>query len=898
MGLLSRGVPVGKRRRAPSVFASILVVAAFALGGAQSARAGDTIEGTVTSAATKAPIEGIEVCAGRFVYEQKCATTAANGSYVVPGPPVPVRVEFNAPAGSGFAAHTYYKGVYLFSQATELTVPVGETISGIDAELQREGRIEGVVTNSSTETPVAGMEVCASPSGDSPEAAQPTCVSTDAGGVYEIPGLAPVQYGVKFKPGALNFLPETVLRRYELSATVTAGVTTSNVDIALPEGGQVEGQVTSAATGLPLADAQACAEGDGPSLETKCADTDANGHYLIDGLETSAYRVSFWPGRPYVPYRYDEGKTVSVKRGETLAGVNGSVLTGATISGRVTSANTGAPLREVEVCLDETVGEATSGICVEPDEAGEYTFTGIRTSTDTVMFDPKQGSGYGYELQYWNHVGVSTESTELHVAVGENVTGIDAALDAQYGIIAGRVLGVPGVHALSDARACAENIDTSQWRCANANAQGEYEITALPSGRYRVEFSAPNYVPELYDGKLTAAEAEPVAVSAGSTTSGIDAELVERASVASSIGGVVSSASAGQPIAGIEVCAYDVEKEEEELFGSCATTDASGKYSISNLPTGEYLVEFSSPSASALDYVTQYYDDTESPQQALVVEVDPGTADIGIDAHLYLGGRIGGRVTSASGGPLENVLVCALASANEAVACAVSDRDGEYAIAGVPAGSYVVGFQDGRAYVVQYYDEQTSFPAAQAVTVTVGDTTSGVDAALQPVAPPPPPEPPLPPQPVAPAPQQSPLADAGPSAPVPVPAPAGPSAPLSVPAQVAPVVTAPQAKIVISGSTAALALSCGDAACKGSVELTSRFPAGRDHAGKPTSRGKTAVLASGSFSLAKGARAVAVLHLTAAGRHRLARAKRHPITVNLVVSVKGGKTIVTAVVVS
>ncbi len=161
--------------------ATLVVLAAVTLwlGFATAALAGepDTIEGTVTRAATKAPIQGVEVCAGRFVYEQKCVSTGVDGTYVVPAPAVPVHVEFNAPSGSGLVSRTFYNGAYTPSQATELTVPVGEVFTGIDEELLPEGRVEGAVTNASTKAPIDGVEVCASPSAAWPE--EPTCVSTN-----------------------------------------------------------------------------------------------------------------------------------------------------------------------------------------------------------------------------------------------------------------------------------------------------------------------------------------------------------------------------------------------------------------------------------------------------------------------------------------------------------------------------------------------------------------------------------------------------------------------------------------------------------------------------------------------------------------------------------------------
>jgi hypothetical protein len=1012
---LSHSLIQAVRPRFVLALSVVVALSAFMLGFAQSALAEpDTIEGAVTSAATKAPIQGVEVCAGRFVYEQKCVSTGASGTYVVPAPAVPVHVEFNAPSGSGLVSRTFYNGAYTPSEATELTVPVGEVFTGIDEELLPEGHIEGVVTNASTKAPIGGIEVCGSPSAAWPE--EPTCTKTNAEGVYEFSGLAPVSYRIKFNPGTLNYLPETPQRYYEQGAQVSAGGTTTNIDAALPEGAQIEGLVKSAASGLPVGGVQACATGFGPALETKCATTDAQGHYLIDGLETSSYYMSFWPQRPYVGQRYEGGKPMWVNQGETLSSINASVLTGTTISGDVISASTGKPMGagEVEVCLSERVKEEfdgmaprenTSGYCIEPNKAGEYQITGVATSTDQIEFHPKPND-YEYENQYWNHVGVSTESTELHTTAGESITGIDGALQAKYGVITGTAIDAVSKAAIGEIWVCALQVDGQQpERCTKTDANGGYIIAGLKSGEYTVEFySYPStrYPVRYYGGERTRSEAQHVKVSAGVTTDEIDAELIEPEATGSHIRGVVSSVSSGQPIAGIEVCAYDAQTEEG-LFGRCATTEAHGEYSIADLSSGEYLVEFSSPSGSGLNYVTQYYNGADSPEKASAVTVGPETVDIGIDARMSEGGRIGGEVTDASTsasiqgisvcaytkqseaqvgacaetgqngqytiaglpageytvefsspstgeldyvrqyfdgqssaktatpvpvtvgetssgvnaamhiggrvtgrartaatGPLANVLVCALRSSTEAAACALSNRNGEYAIAGIPAGSYVIGFDAAKPYEIQYYNDQATYAHAQAVAVTAGADTEGIDATMEyprergsPVPPTPRPAPPLP---LPPPPQESTestekitSSEQG-STPEQVSSPSGAPAPTVTSAGASPVVTVPTSKIVISSGSAQVLLQCGNATCRGSVELIVQVPYIHREGTKAASHREELTLARGSFSFAEAQRATVMLRLTAAGRRLLAHAKRHPVAGVLAITLTSGNT--------
>jgi hypothetical protein len=212
-----------------------------------------------------------------------------------------------------------------------------------------------------------------------------------------------------------------------------------------------------------------------------------------------------------------------------------------------------------------------------------------------------------------------------------------------------------------------------------------------------------------------------------------------------------------------------------------------------------------------------------SAKTATLVPVTIGETSAGINAKLQLGGRISGRVTAAGSGPLSNVLVCALSSPSEAVACALTGRDGEYAIAGVPAGSYVVGFQAAKTYAVQYYDDQATYAAAQIVQVTAGAGTAGIGALVSPPSappsPPPPPNVPQHPQP----PTNSAPSTSSPSTPAPTSTTESGVAAYtgSAPAHAA-LVSLPLATSLISGQTAQVTLTCSGARCAGTAQLSTQ----------------------------------------------------------------------------
>ena len=108
--------------------------------------------------------------------------------------------------------------------------------------------------------------------------------------------------------------------------------------------------------------------------------------------------------------------------------------------------------------------------------------------------------------------------------------------------------------------------------------------------------------------------------------------------------------------------------------------------------------------------------------------------------------------------------------------------------------------------------------------------------------------------------------------------------------QATPLVTFMTSKLVMSGGAATVRVACSQAACQGSMELAVQEAAKR-YAGKSAlARMETLVLATGSFSLAEGKDGSVLLHLTSAGRQKLAHARHHPIAAKLILSVKGGET--------
>jgi len=405
------------------------------------------------------------------------------------------------------------------------------------------------------------------------------------------------------------------------------------------------------------------------------------------------------------------------------------------ITGKVSDALGEAAIEGIEVCA-LTSAEEFAG-CSSTSPTGEYTISGLATGSYKVEFygdetcEEDGCTQQNYVTQYYDNGSTFSGAEGVSVTDGGTTSGIDAEM-VEGGMITGQVTSASGGAPIEGIEVCALTSREESANCAYTNSSGEYTISGLGAGSYKVEFYSfsNGYLTQYYDDATSFSGAEGVSVTGTGTTSGIDAEMVEGGMIT----GQVTSASGGAPIAGIEVCALTSAEE----FAGCSSTSLTGEYTISGLSTGSYKVEFYSFSNG---YLTQYYDDGSSFNEAEGVSVTDGGTTSGIDAEMVEGGKIAGQVTSASGGaPIEGIEVCAESAGDKRSAgCAYTNSNGEYTISGLSTGSYKVEFYGAEAcgedgctqqnYVTQYYDV-ASISGAEGVSVTDGGTTSGIDAEM------------------------------------------------------------------------------------------------------------------------------------------------------------------------
>jgi 5-hydroxyisourate hydrolase-like protein (transthyretin family) len=387
---------------------------------------------------------------------------------------------------------------------------------------------------------------------------------------------------------------------------------------------------------------------------------------------------------------------------------------------------------------DSSTHAAISGICVkaydssggllasaQTNAGGVYTLSALATGSDRVGFASGCGAG-NYLTQYYNAKASLASADPVSVTDGATTSGINAAMlpgGQITGVVTDRATGAPitGI--------CVDAYDSSGAVAASAqtSTSGDYTLSALGTGSYRVGFvdcNASVYVTQYYNVKTSLASADPVAVTAGATRSGINAAMVAEGQIT----GKVTDSSTAVPLSGICVDLYSGNGN----VVSSVSTDGTGLYTTPHMAAGTYRVGFFNCGGST--YAAQYYNEKPSLASANSVTIADGTVTSGINAAMVRSGQITGTVTdSVTHAPVAGICADVLDSSGNNISLASTNGSGVYTITGLQTGSYRVEFfsQCGTMnYVTQYYNGKASLANADPVAVTVAKTTSGINAAI------------------------------------------------------------------------------------------------------------------------------------------------------------------------
>jgi protocatechuate 3,4-dioxygenase beta subunit len=728
---------------------------------------GGSLTGTVSDTAGRALGGTVVTAYANFGYEsdeEASTTTAANGSYSLSG-------LFYGQYDSLYVCFDGSSAMATPARATASTGYAGTcsdnvTTSTLSEALPVGGEVTGTVTDHAG-TGLAGVQVQGEDDSANPE------TTTSSSGSYALKGLDPGSEDVCFyaegasggssTTGYLDScFGESSPGGDATPVTVSAGAVTAGVNEALTTAAAIGGTVTGpsgeavqnvSVEVTPIND-------EAEPFTVGYASTNAHGYYAAEGLASGTYAVCFdasgaiststgyvsqcYQNKPYDAYGSET--PVSATLGSASA-VNVSLAAGGEISGKVTD-NLGHPLAGVYIDISD--GNSYMGQPVTAAD-GSFSARGVAPGTVSVCYDVSLASGGSSTTGYLDPTCSTVTVTASHI------TTVSAKAPTA-GAIAGTITDAAG-KPLADVDVVILDSNENYIGSASSNAQGSYIADGLAAGSLTVCFdidpsfeptggsSSYGYLSQCYknvawDGSFNDIPPNPkaVKVKAGKTTSKISAKLA----AAGAVGGTVTDAS-GSPLGDVyvEISTSDggcVIVDGDECLAAASASD--GTWTIEGLAPGNYTVCFDASydsGSSATGYVGECYKNADlndySDATPVSVRSEVSTP---VNIALPAGGVITGSISDTGGHPLPDAQVIVYGQYEEFFAIVASD--GTYQVDSLPTGSYTICFSDegdtsatgyaGQCYKNVSWDGGQTPSSTTPVSVTEGDTTPGVNAAL------------------------------------------------------------------------------------------------------------------------------------------------------------------------
>jgi protocatechuate 3,4-dioxygenase beta subunit len=270
------------------------------------------------------------------------------------------------------------------------------------------------------------------------------------------------------------------------------------------------------------------------------------------------------------------------------------------ISGRVTDAATGRPIRRASVRLTG----ASQARVTSTDANGNYEFANLPAGQYQAM-----ASKANYVQLSYGQTRVQEVMRPFPLADKQTLERIDFALP-RAGVITGRVvdeLGEPVtdvvVAPMRQQYSPAGRRPVPSGRTVNTNDIGEFRLYGLNPGDYVISASYRNqpgfteatvdrsgYAPTYYPSATTVADAQPIRVAVGQTIS--DITVVLSLTTTATLSGMVVDAD-GQPLRGGSVSAMPRSAVPMPMMGGNGPIRPDGTFSISGVVPGQYMLRAS-----------------------------------------------------------------------------------------------------------------------------------------------------------------------------------------------------------------------------------------------------------------------------------------------------------------
>jgi len=315
------------------------------------------------------------------------------------------------------------------------------------------------------------------------------------------------------------------------------------------------------------------------------------------------------------------------------------------IRGRVVRADTGEPLRRVQVRVDEwSTGDRGGPASTMTDAEGRYELTQLPAG----RYQLKATRGGYVEVAYGQRRPFE-RGRPVELGEGAVLQNIDFALPPGA-VVTGRVVDEMGeaVASVSVSLERRRYVDGARRLVGESGGstddRGEFRIFGVPPGDYVIvaRFDAPDlgsrdrvrYVPTYYPGTPVASEAQRVTVAAGQEAPGITIALVRAATA--TVRGFVRSSGQASPGRFTVVTAREINGPQAYGESMMAMAGPDQSFAIAGLLPGTYIVEARSFTGS------------EVASKEVVVE---GSDVAGVTLLLSKGATARGRIRFDTGDP-------------------------------------------------------------------------------------------------------------------------------------------------------------------------------------------------------------------------------------------------------
>jgi hypothetical protein len=447
-------------------------------------------------------------------------------------------------------------------------------------------------------------------------AAGPVVTDTNTDGAFRAEGLPPGSYRITVeKPGFVTAVANA----------------TANVDVRMDRAGAIEGKLIDEAgepvTKMIVSALQPNPSGGAPTI-VRQAKTDDLGRFRIHTLpagefviEAGAPEKTYYPGTPNIA----DARAVRVALGEDVravefvlastaampsapvpAGQNPAVVGAGSgqISGRVTAAKTGRPIRAASVRIVRWEGVTGAQTSTGTDAQGRFVFPSLRDGRYQLSV-----TADGYVPLELGQRSPREAGRPIDLAAGQTLDSADVALPRTSGI-EGRLVDefgdpAPGVLVqvarvefaagrsrlmpIGDPNQVLPTDDLGQFR-ASGLAAGDYYLVAL-SGPFANEDRA-GFAPTFYPGTTSPRDARATHVDTDQDVIGLQMTLSPASSVTLS-GRAMTPA--GAPAASGLLLLQTHDGDIRAFLSARGRSGADGAFSIRNVPAGSYVLQAFQP---------------------------------------------------------------------------------------------------------------------------------------------------------------------------------------------------------------------------------------------------------------------------------------------------------------